>query len=271
MIPEITSNLQKRDGIYFSKTKAAISYPEDQNKNCMQFEADSFWFRHRNDCIQAMMKNYAPSGAVLDIGAGNGFVSLAIREIGFQTILLEPGEEGIRNAQRRGLDQLICATFDDAEFKEGSLAAAGMFDVLEHIADDSDFLKGLHRKMKAHARLYLTVPAFNFLWSQVDEDAGHFRRYTQRSMLGVLEAVGFTLEYGTYIFSALPLPILLFRSIPSRLGLRKEHQEITVRKRKEHTRSDRVLTKVWKWERKKLAENSRIPFGGTLLVTAMKS
>lgn len=91
MIPEITLNLQKRDGVYYSKTKPPISYPEDQNKNCMQFEADSFWLRYRNDCIQTMMKNHFPLGTVLDIGAGNGFVSVAIREISFRSILLEPG------------------------------------------------------------------------------------------------------------------------------------------------------------------------------------
>lgn len=115
----------------------------------MQFETDSFWLRYRNDCIKAMMKKYLPPKAVVDIGAGNGLVSLAIREIDFQTILPEPGEERIRSARRRGLNQLICTNFEDAEFKDGSLPAAGMFVVLEHIPDHLHFLKSLHRKRSA--------------------------------------------------------------------------------------------------------------------------
>ena len=46
------------------------------------------------------------------------------------------------------LDQLICATFEDAEFKNGSLPAAGMFDVLEHNADDLNYLKRLHPQVR---------------------------------------------------------------------------------------------------------------------------
>ncbi len=42
---------QKENGIFFTKSKTEISYPEESNQNCFQYEDDSFWFKHRNNII----------------------------------------------------------------------------------------------------------------------------------------------------------------------------------------------------------------------------
>jgi hypothetical protein len=73
--------------------------------------------------------------------------------------------------------------------------------------------------LKPGGRLYATVPAYPLLWSGEDPAAGHFRRYTGKSIGAVVQRAGFTLEYLTHIFRPLPLPILLFRALPYRLGL----------------------------------------------------
>jgi hypothetical protein len=69
-------------------------------------------------------------------------------------------------------------------------------------------------------RVYVTVPAYTWLWSVDDETAGHYRRYTATSLRGVAEEAQFELEFSSYFFMALPLPIFFARSLPSRLGLR---------------------------------------------------
>jgi SAM-dependent methyltransferase len=271
MIAKIAVNLTERNGVYFSTERSAINYPEGENEICMQFEAESFWFNHRNRCVQAMLKNYPPQGSVLDIGGGNGFVSMAIREAGFPTILLEPGEAGIRNAQRRGLQPLICATFEDADFKDASIPAAGMFDVLEHIEDDRGFLQKLHSKLQDHGRVYLTVPAYNFLWSPMDKHAGHFRRYTRSSIVNVLGRSGFSVEYATYIFTALPLPIFLFRTLPGWLGMKGSSSEIRERSRKQHGLPDGLAGWIWNRERRRVSRRESIGFGASLMVAAIKT
>ncbi|MEX2596290.1 MAG: class I SAM-dependent methyltransferase [Salibacteraceae bacterium] len=266
-----SNHLTLRDGIYYSQEQSVISYPEDQNELCMQFEESSFWFIHRNDCIAEMIKRFPPSGAFLDIGGGNGFVAKRIQDEGFETIVLEPGPVGASNSKKRGVEQVICSTFQDAHFPPQSIDAAGMFDVIEHIEDDDAMLREIHASLKENGRLYLSVPAFDWLWSQVDEDAGHFRRYTKTSMKDVLERAGFELEFSTYIFSVLPLPIFLFRSIPSKLGSKKQHTEIAETKKKEHTKKAGILDKIWRWELNELKKGSRIGFGGTLLIVARKN
>ncbi|OGJ54507.1 hypothetical protein A2483_01960 [Candidatus Peregrinibacteria bacterium RIFOXYC2_FULL_33_13] len=76
------------------------------------------------------------------------------------------------------------------------------------------------------------------------------------------------MEFSTYIFSILPLPIFLFRSLPSKLKLYKGHQ-INEHK-EEHSKQNKILTKIWNWEVKRLSKGKKIPFGGSCLIVAKK-
>jgi len=75
--------------------------------------------------------------------------------------------------------------------KPASVDAAGAFDVTEHIEDDLGFLRELGGILRPGGRLYVTVPAFPFLWSQEDTDTGHYRRYTLPAIEAVLRKAGF--------------------------------------------------------------------------------
>lgn len=223
-ISQIANNLywDEKDEIWKSKKTNAISYPADGNINCLKIEDESFWFKHRNNILLAAIKNFAPGGTFFDIGGGNGYVSLMLSKAGIPTVLVEPGIEGTRNARLRGVKTIICSTIEEVGFLDNTLPAVGIFDVLEHIEDDSNFLKKIHQILVKNGRLFITVPAFNLLWSVEDDYAGHYRRYSKKELLQKVRQVGFKVEYTTYLFSFLPLPILFFRTIPSKLGLKKK-------------------------------------------------
>lgn len=85
------------------------------------------------------MRMFSPPGAVFDIGGGNGFVALGIKNAGREVVLVEPGPEGVRNARVRGLTTIICSTLEDAGFLKHTIPAIGIFDVLEHVEDDTAF------------------------------------------------------------------------------------------------------------------------------------
>lgn len=269
----IADNLDKRqDGVWVSRSRSSISYPEDGNLNCLALEEGSFWFEHRNRCILEVMRLYPPDGMVFDVGGGNGYVSFGLQQAGYPVALLEPGELGVVNAARRGVRTLICSTLEDAGFRAESMPAVGAFDVLEHIASDDVFLSKVHQLLIPGGRLYLTVPAYRFLWSADDDYAGHHRRYTKDSLTGSLSRAGFQVQLVTYIFSMLPLPIFLFRVLPSRLGIRKQHAWNSYTD--EHSRRKGflgwVLHKALQWEITRLRFRKTIPFGGSILVSARK-
>src|SRR5262245_33531670 len=103
-VDRFADNLElKEPGFWVAKTSSAVSYTDGGNTWCFSVEEWSFWFSHRNRCITDVMKRFPPGELILDIGGGNGFVSLAIEKAGWKVALLEPGVEGALNARARGI------------------------------------------------------------------------------------------------------------------------------------------------------------------------
>lgn len=273
-IASISSGLRLgEDGIWRDAGHDAVSYPSDGNAACFGIEDRSFWFRHRNECIATVVRNFPPAAgeAIFDIGGGNGYVAAGLMHAGFDVVLVEPGPSGAANARKRGVKDVICATTGTAKFRSNSLGAIGLFDVVEHIDDDAAFLGSMRALMKTGSPLYATVPAYASLWSDEDEHAGHFRRYTAGSFCEVLRAAGFAVEFSSYIFRPLPLPIFLVRALPYRLrgarppgAAREEGGDHRV----QGGLATRVLESVLRTEIANLANRQPMRFGGSCLVAA---
>lgn len=257
------------DGIWRAVTREDVSYPPDGNQACFQLEDSSFWFNHRNACIAAAAKGFPPPNRdpIFDIGGGNGFVSLGLANAGFETVLVEPGEPGALNGKRRGLETVICATTSTAGFRSSTLGAVGLFDVIEHIGDDLVFLRSIRSLLKAGGRLYATVPAYPLLWSSEDHAAGHFRRYTGKSIGTVVERAGFRLEYLTHIFRPLPLPIFLFRALPYRLGLSRASAGAAAHS-PGNGKAAGLLDRLLRSEVRNIESKRAMSFGGSCLLVA---
>ena len=251
---------------------ARISYPEDQNAECFRLEDGSFWFTHRNRCIVTAVRRFQPGGFILDVGGGNGFVAQGLIDAGFETVLLEPGGMGARNAREaRQLPTVINATLDDAAIRTGSVPGVGSFDVLEHIEDDRAFVHQLADIMRPGGLLYLTVPSFNWLWSTADVEAMHYRRYTRPSLTDVL-AGAFDVLYSTYLFARLVPVFMMMRALPYRLGLSRsrsthsyEREHATGRKRLADT-----LARILDHEVAAIAAGKSLTLGSSLLVVARR-
>ena len=273
-IPSISLGLELGDdGIWYSSDHENLSYPSGGNEYCFAVEDGSFWFRHRNECIASVVASFPPDGdgTIFDIGGGNGLVSLRLAEAGFDVALVEPGKVGATNAKNRGLETVICATTHTARFKERSLPAVGLFDVIEHIEDDLGFLQSIRGLLQKGGRLYTTVPSYSFLWSADDALAGHFRRYAAEDMCNVLQTAGFEVEFSSYIFRFLPIPILLLRTLPYRLGLARTEREARKPARDHAAKGGVVagiLSSILQPEIENLGKKRAMRFGGSCLVVA---
>lgn len=273
-LAELAANL-KRDGsrIWTSGNEAEVSYPTTGHGDCFAIEDRSFWFQHRNRCLLALVGAFPPpnGGEILDIGGGNGVVSRALEDAGYRVVLLEPGYSGAINAQQRGVSTILCSTLQAAGFPDNCVPAAGLFDVLEHIKDPQNFLGELKKKLKPDGRLYLTVPAYSSLWSLQDIAAGHYRRYRMRKIKQELSAAGFTVDFSSYLFWLLPLPVFIFRALPFRLGLGKNHASSKGSARDhgvDKGLAHQLINAMLKPEERLLSKGRRIPFGGSCLIAA---
>ena len=246
-----------------------IYYPKGGHNECYELEEKSFWFTHRNHCLIQLLHKYSQDRLFFDIGGGNGYVSFILQKIGYVPILIEPGLQGAINAEKRGVKNIICSSVNQIEWKKHSLENIGLFDVLEHIEDDIFFLKKLKDIISYKGYLFLTVPAYNLLWSSDDRDAFHFRRYRLKQLEKKIKSVGFKIVYSTYIFSLLPLPILLLRTIPS-LFRRKKKTLKNIQS--EHQIKNKLLNKIMQkmliYEIKRIKNGKKIFFGSSCLIVA---
>jgi hypothetical protein len=264
--------LDPESGIWHASADQRLSYPDDHNAACYLIENDSFWFSHRNRCIAAAVRRFPPAGFILDVGGGNGYVARGLMDAGFETVLLEPGVDGARNAkQGRQLPTVINATLDEARIRAGSVPNIGLFDVLEHIEHDTTFVHHMFELVRPGGLLYLTVPAFNWLWSMSDVDAMHYRRYTRRSLAGVLENK-FDVLYSTYLFQRLVPITFMARALPYAIGLART-KPASAYKTDHAAGSKRLANTLNRWlegEVSMIAAGRTAPMGSSLLVVARR-
>lgn len=257
------------DGIWYTRERLPISYPATGNAECFDLEDRSFWFAHRNACLAAVMRRFPPQGELFDVGGGNGYVARGLMDAGFPAVLVEPGEVGARNAVHRGLPAVVCSTLESAQVRSGKLPAVGLFDVLEHIEKDADFLAEIHRALIPQGRLYITVPAFSWLWSDDDVDAGHFRRCSQSGWLERIQAAGFSPLYSSYLFLPIPLPLFALRAVPSLFGRRALAREKYASLHQPRSRS--ILDGVLAAELRQIEKGRALPFGSSCLFVLEKN
>jgi len=249
-----------------------VSYPADGHETCLGVEDGSFWFRHRNDCIAALVARHRPPGFILDIGGGNGFVARRLVDEAHDCVLLEPGLHGARNARRlRHLPWVLCARLEHADLPPGSVPAVGLFDVVEHVADDRGFIDAIADLLIPGGVLYVTVPLHAWLWSAADVLAGHQRRYNERALAALL-APRFDILYVSGFFAALVPPIALLRALPfrasgGRIGAVMDAQA-------EHGTgagvASRALARLLHPEARAIAAGYRLPFGASLILAARR-
>jgi SAM-dependent methyltransferase len=249
------------DGVWHTRSSSVVSYPDEGHAFCAGVEERSFWFAHRNRAIiEAVRKFPARGGPIFDVGAGNGYVALALQNAGFDAVAIEPGLHAAQRAATRGVRKVIRGTLPSPELRIGTAGAIGLFDVIEHIEADQQWLASLRPYLMPGGRLYITTPAYAWLWSEIDVQSGHYRRYSMRALRAVVEGAGFDVEYTSHLFWC--LPPLLFLTRKSRRTASPG----------EHTIGGGVgraaANVVFAWEARAIRAGLRVPFGGTCLLVA---
>ena len=153
---------------------------------------------------------------VIDFGAGIGTISRHFVEatsIAPLAVEIDPNQREILAA--RGLN--ACAGLH--EVAPGSVDLVFSSNVLEHIENDVDALRQIHRALREGGRVALWVPAFPLLWTALDQRVLHFRRYTAATAVAALREAGFSTcsvcEYRDSVGFGLAL---LFKVIGNREG-----------------------------------------------------
>jgi SAM-dependent methyltransferase len=254
-------------GVLAIPDEFSVSYPDTGADEMMTVEESSFWFAHRNEVIALVLDRFPPAGSLWDVGGANGFQALDLQNRGYETIVLEPGMAACVHAAERGVRRVVRGTLESLNLTGGSLGGASMFDVVEHLPDPVAVLSEVRRVLRPDGHVYITVPAYQALWSDEDEHVQHHRRYTRKLLTEHLTAAGLRTEYMSHFFRPLVVPIFLIRAVPYRLKLRKR----TGPNLSHHGpggAGQRVVERLLARELDQLRSGSQLPYGGSIIAVA---
>lgn len=129
-----------------------------------------------NSFIQQSILNNLKGKTLLDFGAGHGQFAIPLKAKGFTVDCIEPDELLADELKKHS-----CAVYKNIN-EAAQYETIYTINVLEHIADHHATGRLLIQHLKPGGRLIVYVPAFQSLYSSIDQKIGHQRRYTKKSL-----------------------------------------------------------------------------------------
>lgn len=170
---------EKENNAYFGKDLEAMSFAE----NYYNWILDEFR-PHIN-------------GSIAEVGAGSGnFTSLLLKTDITSLVAFEPSRNMYQYLTKKlASDEKVLAI--QSGFNERTEEFSGYFDaivyvnVLEHIENDKEEIRIIYESMKNGGKLCIFVPALSWLYSRLDKEVGHYRRYYKSGLKHLVEEAGF--------------------------------------------------------------------------------
>ena len=180
-----------------------------------ELEDEHWWFVARRRVIEAVLRRLAlPERAdILEVGCGTGGNLAMLSRFGTVTGV-ERDEDAAAMARERGIAPVLEGELPcQIPGLNGQYDLIVLFDVIEHVDADGASLECLRTGLRPGGRIVLTVPAFNFLWSQHDVENHHKRRYRRTDLRGLATGAGLQAEYLSYFNFWLFPPVAAVRLV----------------------------------------------------------
>ena len=150
-----------------------------------------------NNWTVNIFKSYL-QGNILEVGCGIGsFTKMLVTygnvyAIDLDEDCIEQARQAINCKENVGFGNI---EHGDYFFGEKTFDTITCINVLEHIEYDKQALRNMYQLLKPTGVLVLLVPAHPFLYGQIDKEIGHYRRYTKKGVMTLLEEVNFDVVY----------------------------------------------------------------------------
>lgn len=224
-------------------------------------QRDYWWYRARAQLLEVALGEHLGTPArLLDVGSADGpSVEWMSGDHRRTTIDVDP----------RGLQpgEGVCASAMALPFGDGTFDVVGAFDVLEHCEPEAQAVTELSRVLRPGGRLLMSVPAYQWAWTDHDEQAGHYRRYTRRRLIRAIEGGGLVVTRATYGFGGV-FPFFAAERAVRRI--RKPAPSTDKSLPEVSPAMDRVLMGLTKAESKVIGR-ANLPFGSSVFLAAVKA
>lgn len=226
----------------------------------------SWWYLARRSLLREFVSESLVGkreARILDVG-GTGELEFQAPSL-FRVVNQHSHIRDAAFQQLHGVSNLVCSSPDELAYASNSFDLIVAGDFLQSVSDDRAALRELLRVLKAGGQLCLTVPAYEFLWSEEDERQGHFRRYRTSEVRRKLTTSGFEVERASYFVTAPFLPLVMVRMAKGMLRT----STISNRLPRRHGFAARAMVLLLAAERRAL-HHINLPFGTTVVCWARK-
>lgn len=226
-----------------------------------------WWYVARADLLRTVLGDrIGESARMLDVGSADG-PSVGWLDGHGPRIMLDIDPRGLAPGG-------VCGSALALPFADETFDVVCAFDVVEHCEPESLALAELARVLRPGGRLLMSVPAYEWAWSEFDEENGHHRRYTRARAVDAVEAAGLSVTRSTYAFAGV-FPFFAAERLVRRARRRLD------RRQQPRTPVDTVslpdvpvaLERLFRWlsqrEARVLARRD-LPFGSSVMVAAVK-
>ena len=146
-------------------------------------------------------------GRILEIGSGRGNFACQLQKKEF--FILSDYNSGFISRLREKLGnitnkEIMYLDAEDISSDEIEYLRTKRIDtiicvhVIEHIYDDIICVKNLSRALNPGGKIIIIGPAYNFLFSSLDREYGHYRRYNSKSMNNLAKKTGLLISHLSY-------------------------------------------------------------------------
>ena len=164
--------------------------------------------------LNLILENSQGRSRMLDFGAGTGTFAKLLRTKGIDLVCVEPDTHLAERLIRDGF-----LTFNDlSDVPDSSFEFIFTLNVLEHVEDEWTSFCRLASKLTKGGRLLVYVPAFQILWTSLDERVGHYRRYRRASLERLARSAGLGVCRTRYVDSLGFFAALGFKVFGSKNG-----------------------------------------------------